>query len=117
MTNHSMEGFDVTSSSLQEFPRVRAVKATDPHRFQHYWIEVPKVYSVARSRLGLQWLPVRDASACRAADRSECLISLNVSDGVLRVAGHLDGSEFVVGPKTAEAPAERTIAARGLLGG
>lgn len=72
---------------------------------------------MARSWFWLQGFPMRGASAYRATHRSECLVTLDVFLGALRMTGDLDGSELVVRPQAAQTSAEGTVAACGLLRG
>ena len=53
-----------------ELPCVCSVEATNPHRGDEFWIEVPQVHAMLGARLGFQRLPVRDATAGLAVNRS-----------------------------------------------
>ena len=112
-----MEGLGVTSRSVQELPSVRAVEAPNLNRLQDFRVEVPQVDTVVSTRFGVQRFPVRSASACCATHGPECFVTLNVLLGFLRMTGNPHSAELVVGPEGTQAPADGTVAVRGLLRG
>lgn len=65
--------------------------------------------------LGNKWLPMRGASAGLAAQIAKRLVAPDVLGRILRVSFYPNGSELVVRPKSAKAPADRTVALGRLL--
>src|SRR5690349_17401805 len=87
----------------------------NPHRLQHFRVEVAQVHAVVLAGLPGKWLPMRDAAACCAAHGCERSVALHVLLGVLGMPGDSDGAEFIVGPDRTQAAADRAVAAGGLL--
>ena len=79
------------------------------------WIKIIQIDTVLATWLRNKWLPMRGTPAGLATHSAQRLVAPNVLGRILRVSIYPNRSELVVRPKSAKAPAERTVALGGLL--
>lgn len=102
--------------SVEEFPGVRSIEVPDDYRLQERRFKITQVHSMASAGLGFERLPVGNDAADLAAHVSQRSIAPDVAFRVLGVALDRHRPERIVGPYSARAPAQRAVAAGGLVG-
>ena len=79
------------------------------------WIKIVQIDAVLAAWLGDKWFPMRGAPAGLAAHIAQRLVAPDVLGRILRMSFYPNRSELVVRPKSAKAPADRTVALGRLL--
>ena len=95
---------------------MRSIEAPDDHGLQELRFKVAEVHSVTSTCLGLERLPMGADAASLAAYGPQGSIAPDVALRVLGMALDRHGPQRVIGPGSSRAPAQRTVAARGLVG-
>lgn len=101
--------------SVDEFPSVCSIEPAYLNGLLKARIEVVQIDAVLAAWLGDEWLPMRGASAGLATYIAQGLVAPDVLVRILRVSFYPNRSELVVRPKSANTPADRTIALGRLL--
>jgi hypothetical protein len=95
---------------FQKRPSVRAVELANAYGCDELGVEVSEMDAVFCTGHQINWLPVSNAAAMSAADRTQSPIALDV--GLRRVGMALDRhrSEFEIDPRAPGPAAERAVA-------
>ena len=108
------EGLD-RYGSVNEFPSVRSIEPSYLNTLLKARIKIVQIDTVLATWLEDKWLPMRGTSAGLATHIAQSLVAPDVLGRILRVSFYPNRSELVVRPKSAKAPADRTIALGRLL--
>jgi hypothetical protein len=113
----SMEGLGGTAPycSVDEFPSVRSIEPSYVNSLLKARIKIVQIDTVLAAWFGDKRLPMRGTPAGLATHGAQRLVAPDVLGRILRVSIYPNRSELVVRPKSAKAPAERTVALGGLL--
>src|SRR4029453_12516301 len=101
--------------SVDEFPSVRSIEPSYLNTLLTARLKVVQIDTVLAAWPGDTWLPMRGTSADLATHIAQSLVAPDVLGRILRVSFYPNRSELVVRPKSAKAPADRTIAPGRLL--
>src|SRR4030095_2277230 len=101
--------------SVDEFPSVRSIELAYLNGLLKARIKVVQIDTVLAAWLGDKWFPMRGAPAGLATHIAQRLVAPDVLGRILRVSFYPNRSELVVRPKSAKAPADRTVALGRLL--
>jgi hypothetical protein len=90
--------------SIQEFPSVRPIEASNDDRLQKRRFKIPQVHSVTSGGCGFNRLPMGDDTAGFAPNIPQGSIAPDVALRILGMTLDRDRAEFVVGPNSSCAP-------------